>query len=278
MIPYRRPPTAGATVARLCYHRRTGGTEKLAQLLVGISKVNRYASRDSGDTVEVVERPSGGLSVVVADAQGTGVAAKLLSNLVTSKAVALLKEGARETAVHEAVHDHLYHYKGGKVSCTLSTLSVDTRLRRCTLTRNSPAPAFLVRDGELRRVDEHSRPLGIIPMLEPQHSSVPLTPGLWIVAVTDGVSGAGARTGRQADLGQEIIAHLSADASLEPGRLAQCILDDSVRRDQGRPTDDMTVVVVGVLDGDAGDERRSMGVRVSLRPDALCSEGETDGR
>ncbi len=244
----------------------------MAQLRVGISKINRYASRDSGDTVEVVERPSGGLSVVVADAQGTGLAAKLLSNLVTSKAVALLKEGARETAVHEAAHDHLYHYKGGRVSCTLATISVDTRQRCCSLTLNSPAPAYLLLDGEIVSVEDQTPPLGITPGLSPQHVSVPLEPGVWMVVVTDGVSAAGSRTGQQVDLGAEISRHLQT--ATEPAALARCVLDDAVRRDQGRPADDMTVVVLGVVGDDVPNEHRTMEVRVPLRADMLHNSEE----
>ena len=57
---------------------------------LSIAKTNKYASRESGDTAELVERPAGGLSVVVVDGQGSGQAAKTLSLLISSKAVALL--------------------------------------------------------------------------------------------------------------------------------------------------------------------------------------------
>ena len=66
---------------------------------LGIAKVNKYASRESGDTAEVVERPGGGISVVVVDGQGSGAAAKALSLMLTAKAITLLKEGVRDGAV-----------------------------------------------------------------------------------------------------------------------------------------------------------------------------------
>ena len=59
---------------------------------LAIAKTNKYASRESEDTAEVVERPGGGISVVVADGQGSGRAANTLSLLVTKYAVAMLKE------------------------------------------------------------------------------------------------------------------------------------------------------------------------------------------
>lgn len=246
----------------------------MAEVLVGISKVGRYASRDSGDTVEVVERPSGGLSVVIADAQGMGLAAKLLSNLVTAKAVALLKEGARDTAVHEAVHDHLYHYKGGRVSCTLTTVSVDTRRGSCTVTRNSPTPAYVAHPGVVLALDGKSSPLGIGYDLSPVFEAEPLRPGLSVVVVTDGVSSAGVRSGCPLDVAREVAEHL--DAGREPAEVARCLLDAAVERDQNRPADDMTVVVLGVRASNAGDERRTLQLRVPLR-DHLPREEEGGG-
>jgi len=36
------------------------------EILIAAAKVNKYATSESGDTLEVVERPNGGLSVVLA--------------------------------------------------------------------------------------------------------------------------------------------------------------------------------------------------------------------
>lgn len=241
----------------------------MPELLVGISKVNKYASRDSGDTVEVVERPSGGLSVVVADAQGSGPAAKMLSNLVTSKAVALIKDGVRDSAIHEAVHDHLYHYKGGRVLCTLTTLTVDTNRHLCSLTQNSATPAYFLQGGHALATNEPSEPLGITEGLSAVCRDMPLRVGVWMVAVTDGVASAGSRSGTSLDVHAELSRQLENHPN--PSVLAECVLDTALRYDQGRPKDDMSVVVVGVFDGEP-EGWRTMSVRVPLRNDALEKE------
>ena len=49
------------------------------EIQIGIAKINKYASSESGDTLEVVERPNGGLSVVLADGQTSGRGAKVIS-------------------------------------------------------------------------------------------------------------------------------------------------------------------------------------------------------
>ena len=69
--------------------------EKL-EVQIAIAKVGKYATGESGDTVETIERPHGGLSVVMVDGQRSGKAAKAISNIVARKAVALLAEGVRD--------------------------------------------------------------------------------------------------------------------------------------------------------------------------------------
>src|SRR6478672_1636572 len=133
---------------------------------LAVAKTNKYASRESGDTVEVVERPHGGFSVVLADGQGSGRAAKNLSHLVTTKAISLIKDGARDGAVARSVHDYLYAYRGGKVSATLVILTVDFSTNSLVLSRNSHRPILLSLPGNphLRVLEDASNPIGIYSM------------------------------------------------------------------------------------------------------------------
>jgi len=52
---------------------------------IAVAKVNKYATSESGDTPEVVERPNGGPSVVLADGQTSGRRAKAVSQLVFAR-------------------------------------------------------------------------------------------------------------------------------------------------------------------------------------------------
>jgi len=94
---------------------------------IAASKINKYATFESGDTLEVVERPMGGLSVVLADGQTSGKAAKIISSMVVRKVISLLAEGVRDGAAARAASDYLYSERGGKVSACLNILSIDFR-------------------------------------------------------------------------------------------------------------------------------------------------------
>lgn len=229
---------------------------------LAIAKTNKYASRESGDTAEVVERPGGGLSVVVADGQGSGRAAKSLSLSVTSKAVALLKEGARDEATARAVHDGLFLFRHGQVSATLDILSVDLRTERLTATRNGSTPLLLAQGGEWAEILPAQGPIGRYPATIPDEREFGLDHGLVAIIASDGVFDAGVRSGQPPF---DVRALLQRSPTVRPAaEMADAIIEAAVGRDGGKPSDDMTVAVLRLLEHDDGLLIRRLSVRVPL--------------
>ena len=72
------------------------------EVQVSVAKVKKYATSESGDSVEMIERPHGGFSFVLVDGQRSGRSAKVIANLVARKAVTLLGEGVRDGAAARA--------------------------------------------------------------------------------------------------------------------------------------------------------------------------------
>ncbi len=238
----------------------------MLDIQIAAAKTNKYASRESGDTVEVVERPGGGFTALLADGQGSGRASKTISQIVAGQAVGLLKTGVRDGAVARAAHDYLLMHRGGKVSAELTLLSVDLASRTVVLTRNGHCPAFL-RDpasAEPRLLAGEAPAIGIYRHTRPQVTEYPLEAGLWVVVISDGVLDAGQRTGQGFDVPGAIRA-LFAAPILPPtaAALADALLAAALAGDQGRPQDDMSVLVLAVLDG--GDAAGPLVRRQALR-------------
>ncbi|HET9394579.1 MAG TPA: SpoIIE family protein phosphatase, partial [Nitrospiraceae bacterium] len=172
-----------------------GDTVMPLKIDVAVVKTSMYASRESGDTVEIVERPGGGISVIMADGQGSGRAAKTLSLLVTAKVSALLKEGVRDGASARAANDFLFAMRNGQVSATLDILSVDLKTGTIVITRNSETACY-IRTAEGSEVSAGAeRPLGIYPRTRPWAAEIPVGPGVRVILVSDGVTNSGRRTG-----------------------------------------------------------------------------------
>ncbi|MDQ6693322.1 MAG: serine/threonine-protein phosphatase [Chloroflexota bacterium] len=214
---------------------------------IAVAKTNKYATRESGDTVEVVERPHGGFSIVLVDGQGSGKAAKNLSHWVTTKAVSMIKDGARDGVVARSAHDYLYTYRDGKVSATLVILSVDLASHTLVISRNSHCSVLLARTEEksIAEVEGSSTPIGIYPMTKPSVTEMPLENGMLVVTYSDGLMEAGERTGDRINL-ISIIQEQMEGEKLTARSLADCLIAAALQRDANRPADDMAAVVMSI--------------------------------
>jgi serine phosphatase RsbU (regulator of sigma subunit) len=232
------------------------------EIQIAVAKTRKYAVSSSGDTVEVVERPQGGISVVLADGQSSGRGAKWISTLVVRKVITLLAEGVRDGAAARAASDSLYTDRSGKVSCTLNIISVDQQTRTLVITRNNPAPAFIALHGDISALDESSIPLGIYRDTRPVISEIQLEPGLTIVVFSDGLVHAGDRHGKPMNV-RSSLEDLVMDEAPSAQFIADALLSEAMTLDQQRPVDDISVVVLQVIEP-TGDDIRRMFVRLPL--------------
>jgi serine phosphatase RsbU (regulator of sigma subunit) len=223
------------------------------EVQIAVAKVNKYAVSESGDTLEVVERPNGGLSVVLADGQSSGRGAKAISQMVVRKVIGLLAEGVRDGATARAASDALFTDKQGKVISTLNIASLDLSSGTIVLTRNNPAPMYVCREEQMDCLQEESIPL---------ITEIAIEPGLIIVIYTDGLVHAGKRRGMPMDVGATIRSVLE-DQDPSPQMLADSLLAQAVSLDENRPADDISVLVLKVASR-TGDNVRRMSVRLPI--------------
>jgi serine phosphatase RsbU (regulator of sigma subunit) len=233
------------------------------EVQIAVAKINKYASSESGDTLEVTERPNGGLSVVLADGQTSGRGAKAVSMLVVRKVISLLAEGVRDGAAARAASDALYTEKNGKVICTLNIASIDLESNTLVLSRNNPSPIFICHADQINCLESESSPIGIRRDIRPNITEVEVKPGLTVVMYTDGLTHAGKRRGQPMDVCNAIQAMLE-EQDPTPQELADALLHHAVNLDEGRPADDVSVVVLKVRKG-SEDMVRRMSVRLPLK-------------
>ena len=232
------------------------------EVQIAVAKTKKYATPESGDTVEVVERPNGCLSVVIADGQSSGKGAKWISTMVVRKVITLLAEGVRDGAAARAASDSLFTERSGKVSATLNILSVDMQTKTLVITRNNPAAVLLAHHEEIQCLDEPSLPIGLYRGTRPLINEVELSAGLTAVVFTDGIVHAGSRYGEAMDV--PACLHTLLDEE-EPSSqmIADSLLNYALKLDHDRPCDDLSVVVLRVM-SNVGDNIRRMWVRLPL--------------
>ncbi|NPV86082.1 MAG: SpoIIE family protein phosphatase [Anaerolineae bacterium] len=217
------------------------------EIQIGIAKVPKYDSIESGDTLEFVERPNGGVSVVMADAQTSGREAKALSSGVVRKAASLLAEGVRDSAAARAASDYLFTEKGGNYAAYLDIISVDLQSDTIVITRNNPTPALIAR-GEccIESLSGAGTPIGLSRNIRPSVTEIPLETDITVMVYTDGVQNAGRAYGQPIDA-RTLLESFLEDQHPSPQLIADTILLEAVRLDQSRPNDDMSIMVLRIV-------------------------------
>jgi serine phosphatase RsbU (regulator of sigma subunit) len=211
---------------------------------IAIAKTNKYASRESGDTVEIVERPGGGMSVILADGQGSGRAAKSLSMLVTAKVSSLIKEGVRDGACARAANDFLHAMRHGQVSATLDILSVDLKTSTVVISRNGDSSYFIQTDDRIEVNRGTERALGLHSRTRPWAAEFPITSCQRVVLISDGIANSGMKSGLATfDLAR---ASLEFEPDVPAQTIADSILAEAIARDKDKPGDDMSVVALAL--------------------------------
>ncbi|MFP3895798.1 MAG: SpoIIE family protein phosphatase [Anaerolineales bacterium] len=211
----------------------------------GVAKVAKYATRESGDTLEVIERPHGGLSAVLVDGQRSGRSAKIISNIVARKAISLLGEGVRDGAAARAAHDYLLTHRGGRVSAELQIVSADLRSESVVISRNSRCPALIVHEGRFRRFGTESYPIGVRVDTKPVIIELPLRSDTVVAAFTDGLSCIEDACLDDGSLESMVVR--AAQEGLSAQALADMLLFRALEVEDGRPRDDISVLAMVVL-------------------------------
>ncbi len=218
------------------------------EVQIAISKIKKYATSSSGDTAEVIERPNGGMSVVLADGQSSGKGAKWVSSMVVRKVIQLLADGVRDGAAARAASDALFTERGGRVSATLNILSADLQTGTLVITRNNPAPVVISYGNHIKLLSGESSPVGLRRDTRPMISEIPLDVGLTVVAYTDGLVHAGTYYGDSMDVSTCLKVELEEE-NPSPQKIADSLMYHALKLDRGRPRDDISIVVLRVIPG-----------------------------
>lgn len=233
-------------------------------LEIAVGKIDKFGVSPGGDTVEVTERPTGGLSVVLSDGQGSGAAAKNISSFVVSKAISLIADGARDGAVARAVHDALYAHRRAQVSATLTIISADTNHGQLIVSRNSNCPVLVLAEGTEQAVlDEDALAIGTQRMIRPHIEQFPLKVPRVVLAFSDGILSAGRSSGRQVEI-PDLVSLAKGLAGEPASGISRGVLQWAMELDDNRPSDDISVVALKIDRRVEAKEVREMNVSYPL--------------
>ena len=214
-----------------------------------IARVRKTGMEYSSDGIMTVERPGGGIRVILADGQGNGLESRLLSRMAVNYAASLVAEGKTNEEAMRAINDRIYEEHERKVPCSLMILSVDTGSGMIEICRNTPCPVMVSAQEYDALYDDSSNPAGIDRHMHTETYSLPIDEenGMLIAGFTDGFFKAGHKhSGRGVNI-DDVWKIIHANPIDDCGYIAKSILEYAIDLDGGEPADDMTVAVLAVV-------------------------------
>jgi len=212
------------------------------ELQAAIAKVDRFSSVEQGDKVEIIERPHGGISIIMAEGKLGGRRSRIIAMKAVHSILNLIASGLHDGASSRIVLSNIFEEHKGKAQVKLHIISCDLESQSIVITKNNITPVVTVFDGAA----EYLRFDGTI---ESDHCASPsvfqfeIKEGRDFILVSDGILQAGSQYEQPLDL-RVLVESLFEDDEPTVQNLADAILNQAISQDLGRPRDDMTVTVL----------------------------------
>jgi hypothetical protein len=224
------------------------------ELQAAIAKIDRYSSVEQGDKVEIIERPHGGISIIMAEGKLCGRCSRTIAIKTVHSILNLIASGIHDGAASRTVLTSINELHQGKASVNLAIISCDLESQSIIITKNSTTPVLTVQDG---RVDylRFDGTLNATPAFTSSVFQFEIEAGRDFILVSDGILQAGNQSMQSLDLKVSVESLFEEDIPTVQS-IADSILSQAISLDLGRPRDDMTVTVFRISPTPSSNIRR----------------------
>lgn len=224
------------------------------ELQAAISKAARHSSSAPCDKVEIIERPHGGISIVMAEGKLSNRHSRSIAMKTVHSVLSLIASGMHDGASARMVLSDILKDHKGKAQVNLHVISCDLESKSIVITKNNLTPVITVFEdaAEYLRFDGTSE---TEQALSPSVFQFEIEEGRDFILVSDGILQAGTQYEQPLDL-RVFVESLFEDDEPTVQAVADAILNQAISQDVGRPQDDMTVIVLRISPSPATNIRR----------------------
>ena len=213
------------------------------EVLYGIEKAVKGKEQISGDNFSLHYCREGQFVAALSDGMGSGITAYKESEMVIDLLEQFLEAGfTKETAVR-MINSALIVRSDAQVFSTIDMSSLDLYTGVCEFLKVGASTTFIRRENWVETISSTSLPAGVFHKLDLDCTSKKLYDGDMVIMVTDGVMDALPAAHQESLMKDIIMEHDTAN----PKELATYILNRVQQYRDKEPTDDMTVLVMGVV-------------------------------
>ncbi len=224
----------------------------------GIAKTGCFENTESTETTEIIERPSGGQSVVYCSGKRNGSKSKIISSVITNKVLEKIAESFRDSSSVKSVSDQINREYAGEVSGDFCMLSADFESETIVVSRLTANPVFFYQRGAVNVWDTKTHLLGSGKGIHPSITEIPIESGSVVVMLSKGILNAGCSAGEKADITELILSTIEDNEELSADRIADFFLKCAEAMDENKPKDDMTAIVIKVSSTSPAHARRML--------------------
>ena len=208
--------------------------------ITGVARMTKEGESVSGDTFSCISLPGGELLLALSDGMGSGSDAFEESQTVIELLEQMAEAGFSQGSAIRLINSMYMNIEDNDSFATLDVVVLNLFKEDCCFLKNGAAATFLRHDSKIIRIEGQTLPVGVVQDIESYVGKIKITKGDYIIMMTDGVSDC-----FENDEGI-LEDYLRESRVINPQELAENILDEALRRNDGCVSDDMSVIVTGV--------------------------------
>lgn len=209
----------------------------------GVAQVARGGGFVSGDSYAMLDVDVGKYAIAISDGMGNGKRAKEESEETLRLLKQILQAGLPEAIAIQSINSILALRTTDEIYATLDLAVINLHNAYVKFLKVGSTPTFIKRGNKVFHISANNLPIGILPELEMDVVSDRLKSGDVLVMMSDGIYD-GPEAVRNNDIWlQRKIKNMETD---HPQEIADLLLEEVIRANQGVIEDDMTVLVAKI--------------------------------
>ena len=213
---------------------------------LGVAKQERVSSPDSDETTELIERPSGGESVIYCNGKRNGQPSKIISSIIVNRVLEKIAEDFRDSTAVKSVSDQIFREHSGHICGDFCMISTDFQSGTIVVSRCTDIPVYFYQHGIMDAWRTPADRLGAVKSLHPSITEIPMEPGNTILMLSEGALNAGKNTMEEDEVEDLILSTIEESYELSADQIAEFFLKRAITMDGYKPKEDMTVIVLKV--------------------------------
>lgn len=208
--------------------------------VTGVARLPKDGEEISGDVFSCLALPSGETLIALSDGMGSGQEAFEESRTVIELLEQMSEAGFSHMSAIKLINSIYLSCEEAEHYATADIVILNLYQGTCQFIKNGATATYLCRKDQVHRIEGQALPIGVVREAPSFTGNAEIYPGDYVIMMTDGVSDCFA----QQENGLE--EYLENCGARQPGEVADCILEEAVRRCKGQVQDDMSVIVTGV--------------------------------